>query len=132
MKLDFKDVLIRPKRSTLASRSQVNLDREFTFPNSKQNWTGVPLIAANMDTIGTFEVAEALSKRHCLTTIHKHYTPEQWKEWATGRGKDVVQYVAVSTGILAKDMEKLEQVLTLVPELKMVCIDVANGYSEAF
>merc|ERR1712070_369057 len=132
VKLDFKDVLIRPKRSFLASRSQVSIERKFTFTNSKQTWTGVPLIAANMDTVGTFEVAEVLAKRKCVTAVHKHYTLDEWKAWSTGSGKEALPYVAVSCGILEKDMEKLKQILTALPEVKMICVDVANGYSEAF
>lgn len=132
VKLDFKDVLIRPKRSSLASRSQVSLERTYTFTNSKQTWTGVPLIAANMDTIGTFEVAEVLAKRKCITAVHKHYTVEEWQKWAEGSGKECLPYVAVSVGILAKDMDKLERITKAVPGIKMICIDVANGYSEAF
>jgi GMP reductase len=132
VKLDFKDVLIRPKRSSLASRSQVSLERTMTFPNSKQTWTGIPLIAANMDTVGTFQVAQVLAARKCITAVHKHYSLDDWKNWATGTGKDCLPYVAVSVGILAKDMEKLEQILTAVPGIQMICIDVANGYSESF
>ena len=56
IKLDFKDVLIKPKRSTLSSRSQVNLEREFTFKHSPLKWKGVPIMAANMDTVGTFQM----------------------------------------------------------------------------
>jgi len=108
VKLDFKDVLIRPKRSFLASRSAVSVERTFTFTNSKQTWTGVPIIAANMDTVGTFEVAEALAAKKCITAIHKHYSVEQWTEWAQGRGKSALPYVAVSTGILKKDMDKAD------------------------
>jgi len=132
VKLDFKDVLIRPKRSSISSRSQVELDRTFTFTNSKQTWTGVPLIAANMDTVGTFAVAEVLAKRHCITAIHKHYTVDEWKAWATGSGKECLPYAAVSVGILAKDMAKLDEITKAVPQISMVCVDVANGYSEAF
>jgi len=132
VKLDFKDVLIRPKRSFLASRSQVSLDRTFQFGNSKQTWTGVPIIAANMDTIGTFEVAKVLAARKCITAIHKHYTPEEWAAWASGVGKDALPYVAVSCGILNKDLDKLDAILKAAPGVKMICIDVANGYSEAF
>lgn len=132
VKLDFKDVLIRPKRSSLASRSQVSLERTFTFPNSKKTWTGVPLIAANMDTIGTFKVAEVLARRKCITAVHKHYSIDEWKAWAEGSGKDYLNYVAVSVGILKKDMDKLDQILKAVPAIQMICIDVANGYSEAF
>lgn len=132
MKLDFKDVLIRPKRSALASRAQVSIEREFVFPNSKQTWNGCPIIAANMDTVGTFEVARVLAQRKCVTAIHKHYTVEEWKKWAEGPGKDVMDYVAVSTGILQKDMDKLAEIIKAVPTVRMICIDVANGYSEAF
>uniref|UniRef100_A0A7S1RIV4 GMP reductase n=1 Tax=Alexandrium catenella TaxID=2925 RepID=A0A7S1RIV4_ALECA len=132
MRLDFKDVLIRPKRSSLASRSQVTVERTFHFRNSKRQWTGAPLIAANMDTIGTFEVAAVLAQRKCITAVHKHYTVEEWKAWGSGPGKDILDCVAVSTGILAKDMEKTGQILEAVPGVSMVCIDVANGYSEAF
>ena len=70
IKLDFNDVLIRPKRSKMSSRSQVNLERTFKFPNSKQSWTGVPIIAANMDTVGTYSVYLELSKHHILTAMH--------------------------------------------------------------
>jgi len=132
VKLDFKDVLIRPKRSSLASRSAVSVERTFTFPCSKQSWTGVPIIAANMDTVGTFEVAEVLAKRKCMVTVHKHYTVDEWKTWAAGSGKEALPYVAASCGILEKDMEKLKEILSAVPAVKMICVDVANGYSEAF
>merc|ERR550532_35879 len=85
-----------------------------------------------MDTVGTFEGAEVLAKRKCITAIHKHYTVDEWTAWAAGRGRELLPYVAVSTGILSKDMDKLDEVLRAVPELKFICIDVANGYSEAF
>ena len=71
LKLGFKDVMIRPKRSTLKSRSQVSLERTFTFCNSGKKWSGVPIIAANMDTVGTFEMAEELSKEKIITAVHK-------------------------------------------------------------
>ncbi len=72
IKLGFKDVMIRPKRSTLKSRSQVTLERNFTFLNSTATWKGVPIMAANMDTVGTFEMALALSQQELFTAIHKH------------------------------------------------------------
>ena len=75
IKLDFGDVLIRPKRSTMSSRSEVNLERTITFPNSKQTWTGVPIIASNMDTVGTYNVYKVLSKHKIITAFHKFYTP---------------------------------------------------------
>lgn len=73
VKLDFKDVLFRPKRSTLRSRAEVDLDRTYTFRNSKQTWTGVPIMAANMDTTGTFEMAAVLSRHRVFTALHKFY-----------------------------------------------------------
>ena len=78
-KLDFHNVLIRPKRSTLNSRSEVDLNRTFTFKNSKQQWNGIPIIAANMDTTGTFEVYDVLSKFNIITALNKFYSIEENK-----------------------------------------------------
>lgn len=132
MKLDFKDVLIRPKRSALASRSEVKVERTFVFKHSQLELSCVPIIAANMDTIGTFELAAVLASRKCLTAVHKHYNVEEWKAFAAGAGKDILPYIAVSTGIMKKDIDKVAEILAAVPGVKIVCIDVANGYSESF
>lgn len=131
VKLDFKDVLIRPKRSTLKSRSQVSVTREFTFRNSKQKWSGVPVIAANMDTVGTFEMAAELAKFQFITCVHKHYSVEQWKAFGE-KHPDALPTVAVSAGSSEADLQKAGEILANHPEIKFICLDVANGYSEAF
>uniref|UniRef100_F1SGN8 GMP reductase n=1 Tax=Sus scrofa TaxID=9823 RepID=F1SGN8_PIG len=95
VKLDFKDVLLRPKRSTLKSRSEVDLTRSFSFRNSKQMYTGIPIIAANMDTVGTFEMAKVLCKFSLFTAVHKHYSLEQWKEFAS-QNPDCLEHTASS------------------------------------
>ena len=77
--LDFHNVLIRPKRTTICSRSEVDLEREFTFAHSTLKWKGVPIIAANMDTTGTFNVYDILSKHKMLTCLNKFYTVEDFK-----------------------------------------------------
>ena len=74
IKLDYKDVLIRPKRSTLKSRKDVDLNRNYKFRNSGQDWTGIPIMASNMDGVGTFEMAYALSNLNLFTCLTKHYT----------------------------------------------------------
>lgn len=132
LKLGFRDVLFRPKRSTLNSRAQVELNREFTFKHSGRRWSGVPVIAANMDTVATFEMARALARHDMLTAVHKHYTVEQWQAFVTESGTDVLEHVIVSTGTSDKDFEKLQQILALSDDLGFICIDVANGYSEHF
>ena len=130
-KLDFKDVLIRPKRSTLQSRSQVSLERTFKFKHSQREWTGVPLVVANMDTVGTFEMATTLSKHKAIVAIHKHYSVAEWKEFAATQ-PEAVGFVAASAGTGAADMKKLDEILTACPGVTMICLDVANGYSEFF
>lgn len=132
LKLGFKDVMIRPKRSTLKSRSQVNLEREFTFLHSDVIWKGIPIMAANMDTVGTFEMAKALSKHNLFTAIHKHYSLEEWKSFASNTSDNVLKNIAVSTGTGKEDSEKVKQILTDFPQINFICIDVANGYSEHF
>jgi GMP reductase len=131
LKLGFKDVLIRPKRSTLKSRSQVCLDRTFKLKNSAIEWTGVPLIAANMDTVGTFEMAKVLAEHKLLTAIHKHYSVAQWQAFLQ-QTPNVVNHIMVSSGTSDDDFVKLKQVMALESQLKFICIDVANGYSEHF
>src|SRR5690606_20043045 len=90
-------------------------------------------IAANMDTVGTFEMAEVLASHQLLTAVHKHYTPDQWAFFIDRVEESLVrQYIAVSTGSGARDAEKLDHLLSRFPQLQFVCIDVANGYSEHF
>lgn len=132
LKLGFKDVMIRPKRSTLKSRSQVSLEREFSFRHSNTKWKGIPVIAANMDTVGTFEMAKALSEHQLFTAIHKHYSLEQWKSFISSSAETIGDFIAVSTGTGENDAQKTQQILAEFPQLKFICIDVANGYSEHF
>ncbi|WP_029591202.1 GMP reductase [Franconibacter pulveris] len=132
LKLGFKDVLIRPKRSTLKSRSEVELARQFTFKQSGVQWSGVPIIAANMDTVGTFDMAKALAAFDILTAVHKHYSVQEWQEFLNAVPETVLQHVIVSTGTSDADFNKTKEILALSPLLKFICIDVANGYSEHF
>lgn len=125
-KLDFNQVLIRPKRSTLSSRSQVSLEREFKFKYSTYTWTGVPIIAANMDTTGTFEVYHCLKQHKIITALHKFYTLEDYQK----HYHLDPDYFMVSTGISDKDFSNLETIVSSIP-CKWICIDVANGYMEA-
>ena len=132
LKLGFKDVMIRPKRSTLSSRAQVTLDRNFTFLHSNYKWSGVPIMAANMDTVGTFEMATALANHKIFTAIHKHYSVKEWKIFMDACNNKLIDYIAVSTGTSKTDSLKLAEILKQSPQLKFICIDVANGYSEHF
>ena len=132
IKLGFKDVMIRPKRSTLKSRSEVNLERQFKFLHSPFTWTGIPVMAANMDTVGTFEMAKALSSKKLFTAIHKHYSINDWKSFCYNLPKDIESNIAISTGISEDDTKKLKHIFSINPNLKFICIDVANGYSEHF
>jgi GMP reductase len=132
VKLGFKDVMIRPKRSTLKSRSEVSLEREFKFLHSPITWEGVPIIAANMDTVGTFEMAKALAKNKLITALHKHYTINDWNLFLESTKEPITDYIAVSTGISKHDSNKLATIMEQHPQLNFICIDVANGYSEHF
>ncbi|AOC97309.1 GMP reductase [Flavobacterium anhuiense] len=132
LKLGFKDVMFRPKRSTLKSRSEVSLEQNFKFLHSTASWIGIPIMAANMDTVGTFEMAKVLAKEKLFTAIHKHYTLEEWNNFLKNAAPDFYDYIAVSTGTGKEDFEKIEKIISANPLLKFICIDVANGYSEHF
>lgn len=132
LKLGFSNVLIRPKRSTLKSRAQVELKRDFVFLHSRHAWNGVPVIAANMDTIGTFEVASVLAGHDMLCAIHKHYSLQAWGDFIAGQPDSIFQRIMVSTGVSDEDFDRLRAILQQHPELMFICIDVANGYAESF
>jgi GMP reductase len=132
IKLGFKDVMIRPKRSTLKSRAEVSLVRKFHFRHASNQWEGIPIIAANMDTVGTFEMATVLAQHQLITAVHKHYSVEQWKVFVQRSPAEIINYICVSSGTAKADAEKLHQIITACPSLRFICIDVANGYSEHF
>lgn len=132
LKLGFKDVMFRPKRSTLSSRSLVKLERTFKFMHTDSEWTGIPVMAANMDTVGTFEMALALFKQQLFTAIHKHYSLEDWNNFMTRAPKGIENFIAVSSGTGTHDLDKINQVIDSNPTIRFICIDVANGYSEHF
>lgn len=134
IKLNFDDVLIKPKRSKLGSRAEVTLSRSFKFLHSTRTINCVPLVAANMDTTGTFAMANALMSHSCLTCIHKHYSVESFISFfKDAKFRDLIFY---STGISKSDLDKLNQTCFSLQNLGLplpnICIDVANGYSEKF
>ena len=129
VKLDFRDVLIRPKRSTLASRKEVDLHRSYKFKHSGRQWIGVPIMAANMDGVGTFAMAEALAEHKAITCLTKDLTTPNIEQLIKKIG---VSHFAVSTGIADKDTSNLVGVLGMFPSIEFICIDVANGYSDRF
>jgi IMP dehydrogenase/GMP reductase len=132
VQLDFEDVLIMPKRSTLKSRSEVNLERTYHFMNSNQDWTGVPIMVANMDTTGTFEMARALFNYKIITCIHKHYKIKDWIDFLSDLDDDNFNYFSVSIGITDNDIELLNNILLIDNRVRFICVDVANGYTENF
>ena len=157
MKLDYKDVLIRPKRSTLGSRKEVDLTRGYTFRNYKphqidtgslpygypagpypeRHLRGIPIIASNMDGVGTFEMADKLAEQGIMTCLVKTYSVNELVNYfdVEDRSHDVArtEFVAMSIGITDDDHNKFRMVYEQTSDkLKYVCIDVANGYSERF
>jgi len=170
IKLDYKDVLMRPKRSTLTSRKDVDLVREFTFPNAggegsdpkAYGWKGVPIVASNMDTVGTFEMAKALAQYRMLTCISKHNDGDRWahklngygvwktkeqreaneKDWKYDRDSRhwqnrIYEHISPSIGIKydpekTDDLDYLNNITWNFYHTRFVCIDAANGYTARF
>lgn len=130
IKLDYKDVLFCPKRSTLKSRGDVVLEREFTFPHSKSKWKGIPIVASNMDSIGTFEMADSLNKFEMLTCLHKHYELQEYVAYSTY--DEFFKNSIISIGTAYEDSAKMVYTFDMFPCLQFLCIDVANGYTQGF
>ena len=142
LKLDYKDVLIRPKRSTLKSRREVTLKRGFTFRNYQpdfpdnikhEHYRGVPIMASNMDGVGTFAMADKLAEGSIFTCLVKTYSADELIEYFDSNMPDRTENVAMSIGTSDDDWCKLEIVSAIVKDrLKYLCMDIANGYSDHF
>lgn len=130
IKLDFKDVLIRPKRSTLRSRAEVDLNREYVMLHPGTKWQGTPIIAANMDHTGTFAMAKVLAKHGLLTAIYKFSPLAEWQKMAK-KHRNILGNVFVSSGSGEDDFKNLCETIktTSCPN---ICLDIANGYSQHF
>ena len=131
LKLDYSGVLLRPKRSTLSSRKQVRLERTHTFRNSRQTFERIPIMAANMDGVGTFDMADTLGRLGLFTCLVKTYSIKQLVGFFVDEPARA-QYTAYSMGITDDDAAKFRAVYAGANCIKYVCVDVANGYSERF
>lgn len=128
-KLDFTDVLLVPRFTSVSSRKQINLNKQLIMPHSRQVISSTAgIIAANMDGVGTIEVASELNRHGVMTALHKNYSVEQLSEFFNSDDSNLSFY---SMGISEADYQKFEEVKKKAPIL-MVCIDVANGYMDAF
>ena len=140
IKLDYSDVLFRPKRSTLTSRKDVDLDRQFTFKNG-HTFYNIPIMAANMDGVATFEMADALGKLGLFTCLNKSYSVKEYVNYYDTEINLIPksdthlsrhEISAYTMGISESDHEKFRKVYEQAPKIKYVCIDVANGYTQRF
>ena len=142
IKLDYKDVLIRPKRSTLYSRQQVKLERKYQFRHydhdiaeplpGEYHYEGIPIMAANMDGVGTFEMADKLAELNIFSCLVKTYNVDDLIKYFEGP-IERTECVAMSIGSSDADYKKLFEVKKESDNrLKYVCIDIANGYSDHF
>ena len=131
IKLDYSDVLIRPKRSILQSRKDVDLHRTFKFKNGKE-WTGIPIAAANMDTTGTLEMGEVLSRFGMITCLSKHISHLNYGDAFEDTN------LAISFGMNEDDERQLltgdgaSNLSQFAEHKPFFCLDVANGYSQRF
>jgi len=130
IKYDFNDVLFRPKRSTLSSRSEVSMERTFNFKHSGRTWTGVPIISSNMDTVSSIDMFKALSSQKCITCFHKYIDIDEVV--AVCKEGYSSEYFMLSTGITDNDFANLVSRSKVLQEndidVAFICIDVANGY----
>ena len=130
LKLDYSDVLFRPKRSTLSSRKDVDLNRTYKFKYSRNEWSGIPIMAANMDGVGELGIADALSANEMITCLTKQHDVKKLSKYKNL--KKNYKNIALSIGIKKEDFDNLDKILKEYSFFKFICIDVANGYSEHF
>src|SRR5262249_47031268 len=133
LKLEFDDVLIRPKRSVAPSRASVDLQRSYRFRSASlaATWAGTPIMASNMDTVGTMQMAQVLHGLTMLACLHKYYPLDQIIDFfATNPACSSAFY---ALGIREEDFDKLKTFVTQVGDrARFLCVDAANGYTKFF
>ena len=131
IKLDYADGLFRPKRSTLSSRKDVELQRTYKFKYSDHQWTGVPIIAANMDGVGEIGVAKNLASFEIMTCLTKQHDLKTIKRNSSSI-KGIHKNLILSTGTSSEDYKRLNEIMKECSFFEFICIDIANGYSDHF
>ena len=113
VQLDYCDVLLRPKRSALASRSQVDIIRRYTFKWCPRTIDATGVVAANMFTTGTMEIAREMQKQKLFTALHKHYPAEEILAFLKDNAKTYGNndLIFVSSGVSDADFEIRQQML---------------------
>lgn len=129
-KLDFDDILLVPARSPAASRKEVDLKRTYKFFHSPKEWIGLPIMAANMDTTGTFKMGTTLNAHEMITCLHKHYSTKKINDYFDYY--NVEKNVWVSIGMGSSEIPKLMGISESLHYSPNICIDIANGYTEKF
>jgi GMP reductase len=132
LKLDFEDVLLVPQRSITASRKDVDINKKYYFYHSPREWNGIPIMAANMDTTGSFAMATEMAKMGHVCCLHKHYKTKDLIEFFSSTTTRDLQYVWYSMGMKSSEFIELKKFYTETNIQPNLCIDVANGYSEGF
>ena len=130
IKSDYADVLFRPKRSTLHSRKDVKLERTYKFKYSNHEWTGIPLMAANMDGVGELQMAERLAENQIMTCLTKQHDLKAVKKFSGI--KKIFPQLVLSTGTSDEDYKRVNEILKEFSFFEFICIDIANGYSDHF
>ena len=132
-KLNFKDVLIVPKSSKINSRKDVILDTKILFPASGINWTGVPIMASNMDNVGTFEMGFALQNFHMTNAVSKFYNKDAWVK-SISNGLDL-EFNFITFGL--QEISEIDEIISYILQktnknIKTIVFDIPNGYIEKF
>jgi len=130
IKLDFDDVYIRPCPTEISSRLEINLNVSYITKHSKQRFTGVPVCVANMDSIGTIKMANALYKHNIWTCLHKHISKEDLIKFINNSPAKDKTFLSI--GIQQTDIDKILYIKNKVNHIPYICIDVANGYMYSF
>tara|TARA_Y100001954_G_scaffold54481_1_gene58416 strand:- start:13310 stop:14323 length:1014 start_codon:yes stop_codon:yes gene_type:complete len=132
-KLNFKDVLIVPKSSKINSRKDVVLDTKILFPASGISWTGVPIMASNMDNVGTFEMGFALQNFHMTNAVSKFYNKDAWVK-SISNGLDL-EFNFITFGL--QEISEIDEIISYILQktnknIKTIVFDIPNGYIEKF
>ena len=126
--LDFSDVLIKPRRSTIASRKDADIVREYKFKWCPKVIKGTGIMQANMGTIGNFEVSRQMLKDGLFACLHKHHPVDSLIEFYSSLTDDEFDRTFLAIGLKDTGLIKLRVLYDKFQKVPPVRFDVPNGY----
>lgn len=123
--LAYDDVLLVPRRSAVGSRQEVNLATRL----SRRLDLGIPVVAANMDTVCEWEMAVAMAQMGGVGIIHR-FLPVEEHAGQIEKAKEAGANLLVGAAMGVGDDLTQRAKTCVAAGADILVLDIAHGHAE--